>query len=92
MFIDVPGPPQPPRRDRAGDILEGKVTLKRLMGLRFITRQRKCGNEKYMGSCIVRTDCDRSACPFYRLIVLLQRRMSARFVRVPCRQRWFAWT
>ena len=37
-----------------------------------------------MRSIIVRTDRDRASGPFDRLIVLLQREMGARLVRIPC--------
>ena len=51
------------------------------MGLRFLARQRKRGNEILIRSRIVRTDLERTAAPFDGLIVLLQGEMTARFVR-----------
>jgi len=83
MLIDIRSPIGLPPRHRPRGAAGAKVVPERFMGLRFLARQGKRGNEILIRNRIVRTDFDRAASSFDRLIVLLQGEMTARFVRIP---------
>jgi hypothetical protein len=83
VLIDNPSHSRLPPRHRPRGAADGKVVPERFMGLQFLACQGKRGNEIEIRNRIVRIDLDRAAGPIDRLIVLLQGKMAARFVRIP---------
>jgi hypothetical protein len=66
---------------------ECEVSLERFVGLRFLARQGKRHDEILIRRFRVRSDLDRTAGPFDRLIVLFQCEMGASLVGIPCRSK-----
>jgi hypothetical protein len=62
------------------------------VGLRFLARQGKRHDDKEMRSILVRSELDRTAGPFDRLIILFQCEMGARLVGIPCSSEGIIWT
>ena len=88
VLIDVLRPRGLPRRHRPrGAVETARYSLERFMGLQFLARQGKRHDEILIRRILVRTDLDRTAGPFDRLIILFQCEMGARLVGIPCRSK-----